>query len=301
MSMTEACDRSLSTGLTAIIPTYSCNPKTFALSLLSLLHWSSKSLEHVIIAINGPDSRNGDTKNQDAKQAFLETLCNEKIRNKNMPLTIMRTWSRLGHGESVDAALSWVHTKNYLLIHDDVFILNNRLEQINHILEDEKVGWIFADKQLVISSPQSVHSLQNNCNLNGVTFPHPTTHFIALRKRDTIDVKWSGYFVMKENFPKSINLKNLPVNNPDFLSYDIGAFVFQHLISKYSKAVQIKGNTYHYVAASWSKKRKNQKEQEIFTHVVKTTERLIMENHPQLFKIYIKFFKDYDDSPQAHK
>src|SRR6516162_7350459 len=92
-------------------------------SMFSLLLRSTPGLEHIIVAINGPDPRTGDPGLQDAKQSFLGELRNTRWqasgRDCDMPLTVIRTWSRVGHSQATDGALPWVHTEFYTLMHDD--------------------------------------------------------------------------------------------------------------------------------------------------------------------------------------
>ena len=157
MGQEEMCEKAMKPGITAIISTSQSHPKLFALSLLSLICNSEQveeGLEHIIVCINGPDERTGSTENQDIKQRFLEDLrsldffikdksTGKILKKVPMPLTINRVWSRVGHGECLDSAISWVHTKNYLLMHDDVFVLKPAWEkQVNKSLDESNTAFI---------------------------------------------------------------------------------------------------------------------------------------------------------------
>ena len=300
MNQREAARGTLSPGLTAIIPTYNCNPRTFAVSLLSLLcHSSPTTLEHVIVSINGPDQRTGDTSNQDVKQKFLEAIRNERIGSRDMPLTVMRTWSRLGHGQAVDAALNWVHTDKYLLMHDDVFILSKQWAEVSDLLMDQEIGWVFADQDMVMESPRITHTSHNGENLSGIVFPHPTTHFVALRTCDTLGIKWAGGFVTKDKFATNITTDDLPTNTPDFLSYDIGTFVMHHLKSMGLKGIRLPDCMYHYIAASWSNAPKSPGELRLLNQSILNTEKRTKRLYPNIFNIYHEFFGKCNITPHA--
>ncbi|NIQ15033.1 MAG: hypothetical protein GTO02_11780, partial [Candidatus Dadabacteria bacterium] len=86
----------------------------------------------------------GDPTNQDKKQEFLEELrklqwwrVQEPKHKRDMPITVMRVWSRIGHPESVEMALPWVHTDAFLIMHDDIIITkHNWLKEVKEKFYD---------------------------------------------------------------------------------------------------------------------------------------------------------------------
>ena len=95
----------------AIVPTFSCPMNCFMWAIFSLfLRSDPRELEHVIVGINGPDSRDPNPDGcplQDRKQCFIEDLRN--IGAWNHPgtfnpgaITLIRTWSRIGHAQMME-------------------------------------------------------------------------------------------------------------------------------------------------------------------------------------------------------
>ena len=139
--------------LTFIIDTLDNNIDRLMASLFSLLlrcRSVHNVLEHIIICIHGPDERTGSTKIQDKKQAFLEELRDLKWRIpgsdevRDMPITIIRVWSRVGKGQAIDMAIPWVHTEAYAIFPDDYVMLNDKW--VDHIqtefFDKPDVGYI---------------------------------------------------------------------------------------------------------------------------------------------------------------
>lgn len=108
--------------LTVIIPTSESPFSCFARSLCSIILNSDISkIDQIIVSINGPDQRTGPTLIQDKKQEF----CNE-LKDIGLPITVVRTWSRIGYSSPVEICIPLVNTEFYLLMHDDVLVTNNK-------------------------------------------------------------------------------------------------------------------------------------------------------------------------------
>lgn len=287
----EACELHLFPGITVVVPTFSSPPRRFALGILSLLANSPESspFDHLIVTINGPDSRTGDTSNQDTKQKFLEEIRLQKYRKRDMPLTVQRVWSRLGHGESVDSAISWVHTKNYVLMHDDVLICDDKwADEIDKLLSEEDVAWVYVENFENLGIPTK----SNTGSLEGVTYPHPNGAFLAARKSRFHKFKWAGLFSQKKlsnmDFTEAVEFYKSRVHyNPslldrpypscvDFLSYDVGSFILTDCLIKGQRFVKLEER--FIVHKSWPAIK------------VKEIEDKIKQELPNLYEIYQKFF-----------
>lgn len=320
LSEREACEINMVPGTTAIIATYNSNPRLFALSMLSLLaHSTHETLEHIIVVINGTDSRTGNTANQDLKQKFLEALREEsyvmQYQSRDMPLTVMRIWSRLGHGQALDAAIAWVHTKNYLIMHDDVLVLSDTWGyEANNYLEDQNVGLVYADRLHILEgiARSDLKQPGDEESVPGITFPHPQTAFVAARKSRVIDLRWAGHFARKE-FPK-INLvdtehffgkhnegwiakkSKLIPDSPKFLSYDIGSYLLANLQARGYRFVQFSDKTMlHFVGCSWINKPERRKQQfQQYGPLLNEVELKVREKVKNLFNVYYDFFHDYE-------
>src|SRR5581483_9596135 len=95
--------------VTAIIATSTAPLEFLVQSVLSLiLRTSSTNLEQIIVSINGPDPRTGDTSLQDQKAQFLNGLV-----DLGYPITVVRTWSRLEASRAFQMCLSLVSTRYY--------------------------------------------------------------------------------------------------------------------------------------------------------------------------------------------
>lgn len=105
---------------TVIIPTGPAPVQCLKLAVFSLLLRSDvEKIDKIIVSINGPDKRSGDTKNQDEKEEFCLALA----RN-GLPILPVRSWSRVGFAQPIDLALPLVATESYVIMHDDVIVLN---------------------------------------------------------------------------------------------------------------------------------------------------------------------------------
>lgn len=154
--------------ITAVIPTSNSSIEFLIWSVFSLLLRSqvNGSLEHFCVCINGPDTRTGNPELQDLKQQFLEELrdlnwyhaASPDVK-RQMPLTVIRAWSRVGYAEAFEMALPWVHTDAYLIMHDDVFINTPTWEKEaeENFYNDDNVAIAYAPKLLGSGVDSPIH------------------------------------------------------------------------------------------------------------------------------------------------
>jgi len=140
MSLDECVHRTtIANKITAIIPTFNSPLQSIILSTLALLLRSKDSFEHICVCINGPDERTGSEALQNQKQKFLEDLRELSWRNRAMPITIIRAWSRIGQAEAMEMALPWIHTAGYLILSDNS-IVNDSYDDLRGFFEDDDVA-----------------------------------------------------------------------------------------------------------------------------------------------------------------
>jgi hypothetical protein len=244
--------------VTVVIPTRNSSMECLLWSVFSLLLRSEPHgmMEHFCVCINGPDERTGDTKMQDQKQKFLEELrdlewyhaANPKLR-KQMPLTVIRAWSRVGYAEVFEMALNWVHTDAYCLMHDDVILLNKNWDK-----EVKEKFYNKEDVALAYVPPLHGcicdHAIHRGMYL--IRLPQLQTTFVVCKKKDIMKVGalWRGYHIPSdenmlqfdleeignvaefEKFWKDQGLYNKPVIKTElynFVRQEIGAWVYYKL------------------------------------------------------------------------
>ena len=201
----EECERLslIPKKICAIIPTYSSPINYFMWSVFSLLLRSDpREFEHAIIGINGPDSRYpapGGHELQDKKQRFIEDVRN--IKDWKRPdmvnpgaLTLVRTWSRVGHPPTIDQCLNWVHTRYYLVMHDDIIILDRNWTKSIYEFE--------SDPKLVAKTLGDPLVVKLNKHGNVLEFPHMSTTFSLFDKplMRMAGAFWMGYYIEQKNF-----------------------------------------------------------------------------------------------------
>jgi len=296
--------RSLLAGKTTVVmATCQSRIECLMLSLFSLLLRSSLQLEHIIVAINGPDSRTGDPSLQDAKQSFLEELRDTRWQasghDRDMPLTVLRTWSRIGHGHAMDAAIPWVHTELYTLMHDDVIVkTSDWCPYTFKALEDRKVGFVYAPP--LLSTGLSVVEFNGGRKIN---LPHPATVLVSSRKElyTGMGLRWYGY-----HLPGRFDLQEADVNrlvafhepdgthipSPggyDCISMDVGTWVYSRLKKAgYKFEALPRDYVLHLTAMSW---RDEQSQGEAF-HAHRDTISLLereIKSHPPFARLYEKY------------
>lgn len=242
----ESCEKlSLIPGkTTAIIATCQCSIDVMMRSVFSLLMRSDpKYLEHFIVCLNGPDSRCGDPSLQDKKQAFFEKLRGLKWQGRDMPITVIRAWSRVGHTQAMEMAIPWVHTEFYLIMHDDLIIRSIQWGEVGEaIFRDQKIAIICWPPLLCGGLVE--HNYQDK---KLIGFPHFNSVFMMCRKAvlTQVGARWYGYHVPvdfllsemvdTEEFYKHHDARNQIVIKPQaedrygVVSTDIGAWMYYML------------------------------------------------------------------------
>lgn len=253
---------SLKEKTTAIIPTSQADIRVLMWSVFSLLLHSKQDsiLEHICVAINGPDSRTGDPSPQDEKQRFIEDLRECKWHEGVMPITLNRVWSRLGHTECIDAMIPWVHTDTYLLMHDDVLVTSG-------MWSEEVKSKLYSNKKTAIAYlPPLHHGKINSTKYKdslklGMT--HLNTSFMCCKKGiiHNLGANWKGYHIEKPfNLPKDFmdyypeDFFNKEMKEGDYfgtISAEVGAWVFYTLYKNGYKFEQLNNVATHLGSASW--------------------------------------------------
>lgn len=292
----------------SIIPTSVAHINYLLWSIFSLLLRSdSDVLHHIIVGINGPDSRTGDPGLQDLKQRFLEELRNLKWQGRDMPITIVRTWSRIGHAQTIEQCICWVHTEFYISMHDDVIIIDKKWQ--------ERMGDFKIDKRLAINNWGKFFStkLKHKNDINSLDLPHVNSTFSICKKSilREINASWIGYHLpMKFKIGNFVNydefikfhkennslaydlapMETIPKEDAEFdiYSMDIGGNIFIELVNNdYNYKEFYDESIVHFVAKSWGTKMKidNKYRKEIF----KLEEDL--KKIPEYYNLYIKYKK----------
>jgi len=284
--------------ITAIIPTYSCDMSNFMLCVFSLLLRSSPEiLEHIIVGINGPDERTGGTELQDNKQKFIEELRKMTWFGKMMPITLSRTWSRLGHAQMIEQCLAWVHTEYYLLMHDDVMILDKKW--------NKEASSFFLNKNSVMKSQDALSEWSLFKVDKRIVFPHFTnTNFLLCSKNimKKLGADWVGYHVDLNyqvdnltSYKKLIEYwKDKKMLKPDHnikkedkfdsMSLDIGSFILPKILdSKYDVEYFSKDCTSHMTAGSWM----NSEGSFSLSEISRLEKEL--KDHPEYEDLYLKY------------
>lgn len=256
--------------MTAVIASCQAPIECLMWSVFSLLLRSKPGdrLEHIIVTLNGPDKRTGDPSLQDEKQAFLEELRDIRwMDERDMPLTVIRAWSRVGHAQAVEMALPWVHTEAYILMHDDVIVNDENWIRVieNPFFTDEQTAAAFVPPLLVIGLDCYKH--QGEWLLR---FPHPNTAFVVCRKSlmQKLGASWCGYH-LKQEFDLSDqafcdellrfhrergHIQNLPIKNEKYgyVSQDIGAWVYYRLLQENMRVAPLPSSVVtHFIGMSW--------------------------------------------------
>lgn len=170
---------------TVIIPTGPAHIQCLKLSLLSLLEQADLSqIDKIIVSINGVDPRSGDTSLQDQKESFCRLL-----QSQGYPVEPIRVWSRVGFGQPIQMALPLVETDNYLLMHDDLIVLDNSWQK-------EMRDSFSAGFSAVISRPvlpmKLTTTVYDAAKATTIFYPPNINNSFSAFKKDA--VKWSEYF-----------------------------------------------------------------------------------------------------------
>jgi len=304
--------------ITVIYPTYQAPIECLLWSTFSLLLRAKVRdlIEHFMIVINGPDRRTGDPTNQDQKQKFLEELRllkwwrpQEPKIKRDMPITIIRAWSRIGHPEAVETALPWVHTDAYLIMHDDIII-------IKHDWLKEVQEKFYNNPDVIIAYSPTLMCCQCDSALHKdkplLRFPHLLCAFLVCKKHwiKKLGSTWCGYHIETEPFKleekvgdindfmayyKNLRLLDQPpqTQNPyHYISMEMGAWHFYNAIQNNLKFAQLDpGILVHFGAASWESAEGVNRRIERLMPFVRDLEKEIRA-HPDYGPLYDKYIPE---------
>jgi hypothetical protein len=318
LNIEECIDKAhLKEKITAVIPTSNSDIEFLMWSVFSLLlrNKPNEMLEHICVNINGPDERTGSTEIQNRKQKFLETLREEEwfhtdnpSISRQMPLTVIRAWSRVGYAESFEMALGWIHTDSYLLMHDDVILLNsNWINEVqNKFYNDPDVAIAYTPPLLGCGVDHSIHR-----GMYLLRFPQMETTFLLAKKRWIMKAKatWGGFHIPSEDNFLQFELDELPnkeeflnynkdlINNPlqskelyNFIRQEVGAWVYYNLRQLGVKFAELnENNIIHFKQMSnpIAMKTKDEKIQEHKEEIEKLESEILA--HPVYSRIYKKY------------
>ena len=286
---------------TAIMATCQSKIECLMWSVFSLLLRSTKALEHIIVVINGPDKRTGDPTLQDTKQAFLEELRNTRwlvpslCHDRDMPITIIRAWSRIGHSQALDTAIPWVHTEAYTIMHDDIIVNTSEWCNQTFSLLTKNVGMVYAPPLLATGLSTVDFGESKKINL-----PHPNSVFITSRKELYTDFgfRWYGYHIKKDfeltedeflRFHKE-DTTHVPAKGKyGYLSMDVGTWPYYRLKEAGYEFEALHPDTItHLCAMSW---RSQGEQKEAVSHNKARIDALVAEiyQHEHFKRLYEKY------------
>ena len=177
-------------------------------------------------------------------------------------MTISRTWSRIGHSQSLEQCLPWIYTEFYLSMHDDVLVIDPSWGTLSDFLNNES---------MVMKTWGGYLAGRLRSAGSRLDMPHLNTIFTLCRKpiMTSLGVGWSG-FSLDHNF------KIGDYTNPEFfranherfsslgsglslseqyesISLDIGSFLFSRICSRGLDIGRFDMNTIrHFGSASWN-------------------------------------------------
>lgn len=306
--------------LTVVYPTYQAPMECLLWSTFSLLLRAKVKdlIEHFIVVINGPDKRTGDPTIQDKKQEFLEELRRLKWwhpsdpkAKRDMPLTVLRVWSRIGHPEAVEMAMPWIHTDGFLIMHDDIIITKHDwLKEVKEkFYGNPEVVIAYAPTLMCCQCDSAMH--QNKPLLR---FPHLLCAFLVCRKKyiKKLGSSWCGYHIETPPFRiedkvgdvtemfayyRKLGLLDQPPQTKDpysFISMEMGAWHFYNAIQNNLQFAQLDPNLLvHFGAMSWEVDTGKAKRIERMKPHIEALEKEIRE-HPDYGPLYDKYLpKEY--------
>lgn len=319
-SIEEAAElTSIPEKLTVIYPTSSGPIECLLWSTFSLLLRTKVKdyMEHFIVCINGPDKRTGDVTIGDTKQAFLEDLRKLKWYHvdspkakRDMPITVIRVWSRIGHPEAVEMAIPWVHTDSYLIMHDDLIICQNDWMRVV-----EKT--FFNDPNVIIAYAENnpITLLCAKCDSTThidkplLRFPHLLCLFLCCRKKYMSEMgsSWCGYHIntppfklhervgdVNKFFQYYKDLGALGYDVPqleksyDFISMEMGAWHYYNAVQKGYHFAPMPLDIIHFGAMSWEIDTGKQRKIMKYQPQIKALEKEIYA-HPDYGPLYDKY------------
>jgi hypothetical protein len=252
--------------ISAVIPTFSSPINCFIRSIFSLvLRSDPRFLHHVFISINGPDSREGGNELQDKKQSFIEDLRSAKWPGSGFnpgSITLIRTWSRIGHSQALDQCVPWIDTEYYLSMHDDVLVMDSSWCNLNDFHDNES---------LIMKTWGSYLSGRLKNTGSRLDMPHINTIFTLCKKSimTSLGVNWSGFSLnLPFKISDHIDIKVLEGNHKrleslgfgasldrdqyESISLDIGSFLFSRICARGLDIGRFDINTIrHFGSSSW--------------------------------------------------
>ncbi|MEI8270660.1 MAG: hypothetical protein WCG45_04775 [bacterium] len=310
----EECEKlsSVQDKTTFLITTGQAHINFLMWSIFSILIRSKVGdfLEHINVAINGPDERSGDPTLQNIKQNFLEDLRSLKWRSQedgpsvDMPLTVSRVWSRVGAEQSLEMILPWVHTDSYIYVHDDIIWNTYDWEKTIRLnLYKKNVAIVCAPPLETGDLSWSLYEDEPKLN-----FPHIVNHCIAVRKPilAKLGLKWTGYhfqntFKLEDRAP-NMDLflaghrpRVLPLQNTKeykYASYDVGAWVLNGLKRSGYEINSVPNlDVFHFVSMSWTNKSNILSRLEYAKPMIERLE-AELKMFPDYWKLYNKYKSD---------
>jgi hypothetical protein len=303
--------------ITAIIPTGPASINCLLWSVFSLLLQSKVNgpLEHICVCINGPDERTGNPELQDKKQKFLEALrdmnwyhADEPDVKRQMPLTVIRAWSRVGYAEPFEMAIPWVHTANYLLMHDDVIITRNDWAEnvSNTLASGDKVALVYCGELIGRKCKHAIHR-----GMYLLCLPQLETIFVACKKKWLIEgPSWQAYHIPSDSsflqfelseigdieemqkYWRDLNMLDDPLQDTElynFVRQDIGSWVYYHLSNKGCEFKEIPKDTILHIEGMSGNGETGKKIRTMgCMDYIEELEELIS-SHPEYSKLYWEF------------
>jgi hypothetical protein len=302
---------------TVVIPT---GPSHINCLLWSVFSWLLRSkingyMEHFCVCIAGPDERTGDPSLQDEKQRFLEELRDlewtQGDQRRQMPLTVIRVWSRVGYTEVFEMALGWIHTADYLITHDDVIVTNPAWENVVY-------DALYAEDDIALAAVppllgcQTDHAIHRGMFL--LRFPQVQTTFLACKKKWVLPCgSWCGYHVPNDDnvvqfdveeiggeefleYWKSRGLMEKPVLTNEmynFVRQEVGSWIHYRLTEQGKKFAALPRNLIVHIEGMSRPTDDAQKLRvQNFQDEIEALEAEIMA-HPEYSKLYMKYKKDF--------
>jgi hypothetical protein len=301
--------------ITVIYPTYQAPIECLLWSTFSLLLRANVKdlIEHFMVIINGPDNRTGDPSIQNLKQEFLEDLrklqwwnISDPKSKRDMPISILRVWSRIGHPEAVEMAMPWVHTDGFLIMHDDIIIKkHNWLTEVrNKFYGNPNVVIAFSPVLMCCQCDSNSHK-----NRPLLRFPHLLCAFLVCKKKliRKLGSSWCGYhietdpFLLKDKvgdvdefmqYYKKIGLLDNPPQTDklyEVISMEMGAWHFYNACQAGMEFAQLDPDLIaHFGAASWDTPSGVSKRIESHKETIKELEKEIYA-HPDYGPLYNKY------------
>ena len=178
--------------ISVVISTFDGPLDCLVWAVTSLFLNSDGLVDDVIVSINGGDTRNGgDVSLQDAKQKFCEDMA-----DLGYPVTVARSWSRIGYSQPYDLAVPLAKNRCYVLMHDDAMIRNTDwVGPAREFLNDPEAG-------MMVHHPLKKFPM----TYYGQKELHMTAFntFFVLANSKKIKRRWQDYYINREYVPRDI-------------------------------------------------------------------------------------------------